>query len=548
MFLNRDTETYIYSHKHGFNYRLFNRFIEVNRHAIERDLDSLMTLGPLSFNDNAYFVKSDECKKNAGVFLKGFFSSEEHRDKVISAQSKKKQEESFPSCISFIDIIINNKKYCFVSLSGGVNDKEESMTLLKDYINSLENNSDPEYVLIGGNSDNISKLIANLQSSASEDIFKPCAEKYLVSALIKIFLKYGENAIVTGAVNCSFYPYQYGKFYGLKENSRDKWVINPFGEKLNLGDGLFVTSLPCCSLCKGNKKSSLLALKCAQKYGKDQSIQFTTSPIIHSFKSGTSLVHKTLNDSVWAKNSENLDSEEESDDNTMEDETSVVSQTQIDQEDGLEVRTTSPTTHDLQNIPIDESQKKEVKELIKSTDRPPMETKPKKNTQSRKDKPSKTSGSPLFNPSPNKEKSKIVMTEMTKRNKKLLDKENSFDELDYFTSLFVTAFNKHHKLQKINLHADKWIRDNLELDLENFVFDNWDTLKLIPHHNRIDYISNLVKHSYAVTKKTEGFLCCKRTIAIVSFNQRDAFRFINKHDENFYDSILTKLASKEHNS
>jgi hypothetical protein len=241
------------------------------------DFDELETLGEVvKCNDAYYFTESTKCKQYATHFLQDFWSIEENVKQTMACQHNKCKEKHldqeiqamYPSCISFVSVGIKGQEFCLVSTSLP---SDESLTkILEEFtFNYRLKGSKTIFVYLKNNLQDFNNLI--IQITRDPDAKNVCTEKQYAKSLTKLFLKYGDQMKVKGAVNCNLYPYQVGKRYGMCENSAD-FLVKPIlsGNRAECGNNIYTNFIPCCPQCMSNKNAILSVLKTAQNCGSER--------------------------------------------------------------------------------------------------------------------------------------------------------------------------------------------------------------------------------------------------------------------------------------
>lgn len=203
-----------------------------------------------------YFNEDDENVLLARKFLGVFFSGQ-GKEATIRHNSSKEFVRS--SNISFVTVKIGDAKFCYVALSGSAGTAMAGS--LRDTIEQLNGNkqSEVEYKLLEGFSgslSNINLLIAKLNESQC-DPTKICSEKFMVQALAKLFLQYGDSVRVLAMSNYELNPYSYEKYSQLSPNDKT-WSVRLSGD-------LYVKKNICCAACQTNKDAVLRILLTASE-------------------------------------------------------------------------------------------------------------------------------------------------------------------------------------------------------------------------------------------------------------------------------------------
>lgn len=488
---------YEYSHS---NYDLFERFIQ--DHA--KHNESLSSIGNLSDDQDAYFEKTVEVEQHSQAFLSRFFATQEYVDTVVAGQGEKGHKEAFPSCITFVDMKIGDKPICFVSISGGYSDKETNMQILEEFINDYNStSSDVEYVLVGGRIENTNKLLANLQGCASEDVHKPCAEKYLIAGLAKVFEIYGDQAKILGSANYTFYPYQHDQIYGNKVGSIDPNVVHVNRQKLRLDDKYYVSQMPCCSLCQVNKKSALLALKCAQILG-EQPAKLINSPVTRTYRTRTSLL------STLYRTSKISDDEDEDD---------------------------LPPLEPIESDKSNQSEKSSVSAQDESKTTTLLHKSSHALFRRRTNNAKRSQASAVKSREPRND-SEISVKHVPSSND--LEKQ----PLEEIITSLCTAFNLHHMSQHFN-HRGEIIHKpaDIRAQIEAFVYESCsDYLSTLKPKEFKKCVNEIAKNAYSIREHEEGWFCCKTTVRTTYFDTKRAHKLLNSYGDDFETKLIKRFS------
>lgn len=294
---------------HGRYAKEYDEFFSYFK-SVKKDLDdNYESLGNVASSPEYFFQETNDCKEFAENFLHGYWEKsmhinstlENHADKCQHTNSK---SEQFPTCISFVDTIIDGKKCFLIALSGEPSNHAHKD--LKRYINehNLKNPNGPEWILLGNEQRNFSKMVNTVEKSEASP---PCAENTIFSFLLKAMLEKGSNIYVNGVINCDFYPYQRNLRYGSQTGSSTKNVRPPIyvsggidlryqAKEVQRNDFLSirVPVKPCCTTCQKRKKTMLAILKSGERYLNENANKIVerrlqTSPISYSIKSDCSL-------------------------------------------------------------------------------------------------------------------------------------------------------------------------------------------------------------------------------------------------------------------
>lgn len=265
------------------------QFDPKKRERIKQQFD---VLGNYSENPERYFEQTEASSECATIFLAHYFANpknrsiciEDHTSKINSKIWKAKSNSNttcgFPSCISFVTATVLEKKCCFVVSSVLV--PAHTITTACADINSKEI-SEYEFVPIHIPRQNsraridMNTLISKLSLRLGKYGYKQtryCAELYALIIVKDLYKKYGNHVFIEGIENIIFYPYEKNKQYGYKADpGSDESFVRPtlLNDKIiDIGNNMYVSSIPCCSNCQIGKQASLLIMRDAQIYGENE--------------------------------------------------------------------------------------------------------------------------------------------------------------------------------------------------------------------------------------------------------------------------------------